>query len=62
MSASARTRGVRVDAARVHANASVLSPGNFITDATVRPSHGRLSGHRPTVRPFVHYRLRDKPI
>jgi hypothetical protein len=31
-----------------------LPPGNFITDAIVRPSHGRLSGHRPTVHPSVH--------
>jgi hypothetical protein len=35
------------------ADATVLSPGNFITDATVCPSHGRLSGHRSTVRPSV---------
>jgi hypothetical protein len=33
----------------VHVDASILFPGNFITDATVRPSHGRPSGHRPTV-------------
>jgi hypothetical protein len=50
---------VRVDAlfphghTRVRADASVLPPGNFITDATMRPSHGRRSGHRPTVRPSV---------
>jgi hypothetical protein len=37
---------------RVHADARVLPLGNFITDATVRPSHGRPSGHRPTVRPL----------
>jgi hypothetical protein len=49
--ASARTRLVRADATRVRADASVLPPGNFITDATVRPSHGRPSGHRPIVRP-----------
>jgi hypothetical protein len=35
-------RGVRADT-------SVLSPSNFITDATVRPSHGRPSGHHLTV-------------
>jgi hypothetical protein len=35
----------------VRADASILSLGNFITDATVRLSHGRPSGHRPTVRP-----------
>jgi hypothetical protein len=33
--------------------ASVLPLGNFITDAIVRPSHGRPSGHRPIVRLFV---------
>jgi hypothetical protein len=26
-------------------------PGNFITNATVRPSHGQPSGHCLTVRP-----------
>jgi hypothetical protein len=46
---------------RVCADASVLLLGNFITDATVRPSHGRLNGHRPTVRPSVRYRPRDNP-
>jgi hypothetical protein len=35
--------------------------GNFISDATMRPSHGRPSGHRPTVRPSVCYRPRDNP-
>jgi hypothetical protein len=45
----------------VRADASVLPPGNFITDATVRPSHGRPSGHRPIVRPSVRYRPRDNP-
>jgi hypothetical protein len=56
MRASARTLGcVRVDA-------SVLPPGNFITEATVRPSHGRPSGHRPVVRPSVRYRPRDYPV
>jgi hypothetical protein len=38
---------------RVRADASVLPPGNFITDATVRPSHGRPCDHRPTIRPSV---------
>jgi hypothetical protein len=37
----------------IRADASVLSPGNFITDATVRPSHERPSGHRPIIRPSV---------
>jgi hypothetical protein len=35
--------------------------GNFITDATVRPSHGRPYGHRPTVRPSIRYRPHDNP-
>jgi hypothetical protein len=30
-------------------------------DATVRPSHGQLSGHRSTVRLSVRYRPRDNP-
>jgi hypothetical protein len=37
----------------VRTDASVLFPGNFIMDAIVRPSHGRLSGHRLIVRPSV---------
>jgi hypothetical protein len=41
---SVRThRGVRADV-------SVLSPGYFITDAIVHPSHGRSSRHCLTVR------------
>jgi hypothetical protein len=46
-----------VDAARLHGRTCVRTDvpiyprGNFITDATVRPSHGQPSGHRPTVRP-----------
>jgi hypothetical protein len=48
--ASARTlECIRVDA-------SVLSLGNFITDA-MHPSHGRPSGHRPSVRPSVIVRV-----
>jgi hypothetical protein len=54
MSVSART-------GRVRADTSVLPPGNFIMDATVRPSHGRPNGHHPIIRPFVRYRLRDNP-
>jgi hypothetical protein len=30
-----------------------FTPGNFQKDAIVRPSHGRLRGHRPIVRPSV---------
>jgi hypothetical protein len=30
-----------------------FTPGNLKKDATVRPSHGRLRGHRPIVRPSV---------
>jgi hypothetical protein len=45
-----------VDAARLHGRECFI-PGNFITDATVRPSHGPPSGHRPTVRPSAIVRL-----
>jgi hypothetical protein len=45
----------------VRVNTSVLSPRNFITDAIVRPSHGRPSGHYLTVCPSVLYRPRDNP-
>jgi hypothetical protein len=38
---------------RVRADASVLPPGSFITDAIVRPSHGQPCGHRPTIHPSV---------
>jgi hypothetical protein len=48
---SARTLGC------VRANASVLPLCNIITDAVVHPSHGRPSGHRPTVRPSAIVRL-----
>jgi hypothetical protein len=54
-SATARTQG------RVRADASLFTPGNFITDATVRLSHGWSSGHRPSVHPSVRYRPRDNP-
>jgi hypothetical protein len=47
MKASARTLGC------VRTDARVLPPGNFITDATVRPSHGLSYGHRPIVHPSV---------
>jgi hypothetical protein len=57
MSASARTPWVRVNVGCVRADASVLFPDNFITDPTVRPSLGRLSGHRPTVRSSVIVRV-----
>jgi hypothetical protein len=69
---SARTRlylrgrvPIRTDAhlcprghADVHADASVLSLDNFITNAIVRPSHGRPSSHRPSVCPFVRPSVR----
>jgi hypothetical protein len=59
VSASAWMLGcVRTDAT-VHADAKIrprgrecLPPGNFITDATVCPSHGLPSGHRPSVCPL----------
>jgi hypothetical protein len=41
----------------VRADASVLPLRNFITDATVRPSDGQLSGHRPIFRPSVIVRV-----
>jgi hypothetical protein len=47
--------------ATVRADASVLSPCNFITEATVRPSHGRPSGHRPIVRPSIIVRMTTLP-
>jgi hypothetical protein len=37
----------------IRADAPCFIPGNFKKDATVRPSHGRLHGHRPIVRPSV---------
>jgi hypothetical protein len=62
MSVSSWTQLVSVQTHRVRADTGVrlrgrecLPPGNFITDATMRPSHGRLSGHHPAVR----YRPRD---
>jgi hypothetical protein len=45
---------------RVRADASVLPPGNFKKDATVRPSHGRPRGHRPIVRLSVRSSVRLK--
>jgi hypothetical protein len=51
VSSSARTHG------RVRLDSSDLPPGNFITDATVRLSHGRPSGHRPIVCPSVIVRM-----
>jgi hypothetical protein len=38
----------------VHADAPIYPRGNFITDATVCPSHGRPNGHCPIVHPSVH--------
>jgi hypothetical protein len=42
---------------RVRADASVLAPGNFMMDTTVRPSHERPNGHRPSVRYRPHDNL-----
>jgi hypothetical protein len=39
-----------------------FTPGNFKTDATVRPSHGRPCGHRPTVRPSIIVRVTTLPL
>jgi hypothetical protein len=53
MTSSARTGLCLRRLQRVRTNASLFTPCNFITDATVHPSHGRPSGHRPSVRPSV---------
>jgi hypothetical protein len=48
--------GLTCASARIHSyprGRECFTPGNFITNATVRPSHGRPSGYRPTVRPFA---------
>jgi hypothetical protein len=45
-----------MDAARPRGR-ECFTPGNFITDTTVRPSHGRPSGHRPTVHPSAIVRV-----
>jgi hypothetical protein len=50
------TLPIRADAS-ASARTRVVYPGNFQKDATVRPSHGRPRGHRPTVRPFVIVRV-----
>jgi hypothetical protein len=47
---------------RVRADASVLPPCNFITDAIMRLSHGRPSGHRPTIRPSVIVCVTTLPV
>ena len=47
---------------RICVGATVLSPSNFITGATMHPSHGRPNGHRPSIRLSVHYRPRINPI
>jgi hypothetical protein len=39
----------------------VFTPCNFKKDATVRPSHGRPHGHRPTVRPSENVRVTTLP-
>jgi hypothetical protein len=53
----------RCPSARTHVHictdGSVLPPSNFITDAIVRPSHGRPCGHCLTVHPSVRYRPHD---
>jgi hypothetical protein len=46
---------------RVRADAYFFTPSNFKKDATVHPSHGRLGGHRPTLRPSVRKHPRDNP-
>jgi hypothetical protein len=53
--------GVLTDACARPRGRECFTPGNFITDAIVCPSHGRPSGHRLTVRLSVRYRLRNNP-
>jgi hypothetical protein len=55
---SARTLCVHSDAGCGRTDVSVLPPGNFVMDATVRPSHARLSGHRPSVCPSIRPSVR----
>jgi hypothetical protein len=43
--------------ARIRTDAHCFTPGNFKKNATVRPSHGRPRGHRPTVRPSENVRV-----
>jgi hypothetical protein len=51
---------------RIRTNASVLPPGNFVTDATMRLSHGGPSSHCPTVRLSIRlsvlYHPCDNPV
>jgi hypothetical protein len=49
---SARTHG------RVYADVPIYPLGNFIMDATVRPSYRRPSSHRPRPRPSVRPSIR----
>jgi hypothetical protein len=42
---------------RVRTDALCFTLGNFKTDTTVRPSHGRPHGHRPIVRPSENVRM-----
>jgi hypothetical protein len=51
---------VRVDAKLCPRGRECSTPGNFQKDATVRPSHGRPRGHRPTVHPSVRPSARSK--
>jgi hypothetical protein len=54
--ASTRTLGY------VRADAPCFVPGNFKKDATVRPSHIRLRGHRPIICPSVRKCPRDNHV
>jgi hypothetical protein len=44
---------VRADTGPVRADVAIYPCRNFITDASVRPSHGRSNGDRPRPRPSV---------
>jgi hypothetical protein len=56
-----RTHHVRMDVSARPRRRECFIPGNFRKEATVRPSHGRPRGHRPTVRPSVRKLPRDNP-
>jgi hypothetical protein len=62
MVASTRTRRCPRGRACVRADTSVLPPGNFITDSTVRLSRGQPIGHRLSVHPFAIVRVTTLPI
>jgi hypothetical protein len=58
-------RGGRFVSARMHghvrADVRCFTLGNFKKNTTVRPSYGRLRGHRPTVRLSENVRVTTLP-